>query len=434
LRKQGGALLLFSLCFFFQSTVAIGSDYDFDISEFEVKPYEYGGFLSLEPSLTFLDEDSKSYQLRFFNDAPENPYPAGNLEAQLFGSYKISSVKFYARADSIITRTFDGPENNLVLQEGYLLSQKTPEAGFILGKKVLKWGKGYAFNPVAFLDRQKDPNDTELALEGFYLTQFEMIRSFSGDLSNIAFTLVAAPVIEKMNEELTPENTVGIAGKIYFLIYDTDLDIIIMATPNVGSKFGIDFSRNLSTNFEIHGEAAYLTQRAKAVINDLGGMDKTSDSAFLGLAGIRYLTGTDTTFIFEYFHNSAGYSKDEMQDFYRLAGQAYEVYQLSGSSQQLEMVNKLLQQGYGRPTPMTDYLFFRASQPEPFDIVYSSVAVTSLFNLSDNSFSLAPEIVYSGWSNFELRVRTIANVGTDDSDFGEKISDYRSDFRVRYSF
>jgi hypothetical protein len=31
------------------------------------------------------------------------------------------------------------------------------------GKKVVKWGKGYAWNPVAFVDRPKNPEDPEEA-------------------------------------------------------------------------------------------------------------------------------------------------------------------------------------------------------------------------------------------------------------------------------
>jgi hypothetical protein len=42
-----------------------------------------------------------------------------------------------------------------------LLVSWKPSPSFTLdaGKTVVKWGKGYAWNPVGFIERPKDPND-----------------------------------------------------------------------------------------------------------------------------------------------------------------------------------------------------------------------------------------------------------------------------------
>ena len=70
-----------------------------------------------------------------------------------------------------------------------------------MGKKVFKWGKGYAWNPVAFIDRPKDPNDPDLALEGFWAISGDYIKSFSGPLKTLSFTPVFLPVIDPMNTD-----------------------------------------------------------------------------------------------------------------------------------------------------------------------------------------------------------------------------------------
>ena len=61
--------------------------------------------------------------------------------------------------------------------------------------------------------------------------------------------------------------------------------------------------------------------------------------------------------------------------------------------------------GYGRSTPEQHYLYLRASQPEPFDILYFTPALTWIFNVSDRSFSFTPELLYSPITNLELGLR-----------------------------
>ncbi len=62
-----------------------------------------------------------------------------------------------------------------------------------IGKKTLKWGKGYAWNPVAFADRPKDPDDPEQAMEGYIIASTDFIRSFDGPLKNCFHNTGAFP-------------------------------------------------------------------------------------------------------------------------------------------------------------------------------------------------------------------------------------------------
>ena len=83
---------------------------------------------------------------------------------------------------------------------------------------------------------------------------------------------------------------------------------------------------------------------------------------------------------------------------------------------------------------MTDYLYLRISQKEPWDILYFTPAVTWIFNADDRSFSISPELLYTGITNLELRLKGTFLVGDDFSEFGEKQNDYRVELRVRYYF
>jgi hypothetical protein len=83
---------------------------------------------------------------------------------------------------------------------------------------------------------------------------------------------------------------------------------------------------------------------------------------------------------------------------------------------------------------MRDYLYFRASQKEPFDILYFTPALTSIINLQDGSLIVIPELAYSPMTNLELRFRTPVLFGGKGTEYGEKQNDYRIDLRLRYYF
>ncbi|MDF1594082.1 MAG: hypothetical protein P1P89_21445 [Desulfobacterales bacterium] len=56
---------------------------------------------------------------------------------------------------------------------------------------------------------------------------------------------------------------------------------------------------------------------------------------------------------------------------------------------------------------MRDYLYFRASIKEPFDLLYFTPAVTTIVNLNDQSLSVTPEVVYTAITNLELGCATL---------------------------
>ena len=87
-----------------------------------------------------------------------------------------------------------------------------------------------------------------------------------------------------------------------------------------------------------------------------------------------------------------------------------------------------------RPNPMRSYLYVRASQKEPFDILYFTPSVTVIANLDDGSHALIGELLYTGWRNLEVRLRAAANRGERLTEFGEKPVDARFELRLRWYF
>jgi len=89
--------------------------------------------------------------------------------------------------------------------------------------------------------------------------------------------------------------------------------------------------------------------------------------------------------------------------------------------------------GIGSMLPIS-FLYVRLSQKDPFDILYFTPSLTWMMNLDDRSFSLTPELLYTGFTNWELRLKAAFLAGGHDTEFGGKQNDYRIEFRVGYYF
>ncbi|MBF0412704.1 MAG: hypothetical protein HQK70_08335 [Desulfamplus sp.] len=425
-------VLIFLLFFVLRSTSVYGEDYSFDVSEIEKKSWQFGGYAEFSPVLFKLNEESSLYKLGFYDKDKKSNIKEYNFKVQLEGSYEKGISKVFIRTNSELTNSYSEWSDETAIYEGYFSLKPSSSFRIDIGKKALKWGKGYAWNPVAFLDRPKDPDDPELNLEGFIVGCADYIQSFEGVLKTLALSSVVIPVYEDINDDFGNINHLNFAEKIYFLLYDTDIDLIFMTGASITGRYGFDFSRNISTNLEIHGEFAYIDDYQKRYTDDYGNIREEVDDVRNYLFGIRYLTTHDTTFIAEYLRNDAGYKQDKMKDFFSLIDTGYEDYLVDGSH---SLLNKAIniQGKYGR-NPMKDYLYFRVSQKEPFDILYFTPSVSSIFNMDDRSFSLSPELLYNGITNLELRLRTSFLEGKEDTEYGEKQSDCRVEFRARYYF
>ncbi len=295
-------------------------------------------------------------------------------------------------------------------------------------------GKRLCLEPRGFCRQAQIPDEPDLNLEGFIVASADYIKSFQGPLKTISFTPVLVPVYEHVNDTFGDINKLNIAGKIYLLLYDTDIDFIFLAGGSKTTRYGMDFSRNITTNIEIHGEFAYINNYKKNFVDSDGNNFETRYDAKSVLTGMRYLTEKDTTYILEYYRNGTGFSPTEMRDYFTFINKGYDIYVSTGSDALLKKAANITAGSYGRPNAMRDYLYLRASQKEPFDILYFTPAITGILNIRDKSFSMSPEFLYAGITNLELRLKASFISGERLSDYGEKQNDYRMELRARYYF
>lgn len=411
-------------------------EYNFTIPEAEKKPYEFGGRLEARYIYHRLDEDAARYKLNYYQDNPGADTHEWRALAELSGSYRQGIFQANLLTHNEYVDSYQDGEWNNKIYEAYV--SLTPTAHFTLdaGKKRVLWGKGYAWNPVGFLNRPKDPDDPALSQEGRPHLGLDLIKSFTaGRLANIGLTGLVLPVIDDWgNEDLGEQGDLYAAFKLYLLWYDTDLDFIYFDGPDQPRSLGFDFAKNLAENFEVHAELAFQENAPRLVIDASGNARQPRKDQLSYLLGVRYLNATDTTFIVEYYHNGAGYSRDELDDFYTYQEAAFDQWQATGNATVMQRANQITRPYYQQRNFGEDYFYLKISQKEPFDLLYFNPWVAAVVNLQDTSFNLQPGATWTPVTNLELNLRVGIPVGPSQTEFGEKPEALRPEIWMRYYF
>jgi hypothetical protein len=146
------------------------------------------------------------------------------------------------------------------------------------------------------------------------MTHAQFTRTPSSMVENYTLSLVALPDVHG-NETLLKETPSKIAAKLYVLMAQSDIDII------VGNNiFGADISTNVTPALELHADYGY----------------KASESSYV--AGLRYQSQNDLTIIAEY---TKSYEKEK-------------------------------------------FFYLKATQKEPFELLYSSLYAVAIKELHEN--------------------------------------------------
>lgn len=400
-------------------------DFSFDFEEFSKSPWKLDGFFQGDLDYLALNAESPFYRLAYLDKKNDSHRYLGGGQLQLGLTYQQGSLTVYGLGK--LDQSYNGQDwqSDALLYEGNAAWKFNSNAFLTAGKVLPRWGKGYAWNPANFVGHQKNPADPDLSLEGHWLAQFDYVKSFAGALKNVTFTAIALPVSEDINDKFGEKDHLNLAAKLYLLFHNTDIDFMALSSGSRPARYGLTLSRNITPNFEIHGEAAFFSNDTRTTIGHEGDISTTTTDAQSYLAGIRYLSSKNTTYIFEYYYNGQGYSAGETENLFDYLGTL--------DDQQLASVAGHLA-GYQVPNFMTHYLYLKASQKEPFGWLYTTPSLYCITNAEDGSFNLIPEVAYTGIENLELRIRTSLLFGGAGSEYGEKINDWKLELRGRYFF
>jgi len=414
------------------AALASAQEFSFDAAEFEKKPLEFSGYVEPKLEQLGLQGDSASYALAYPGQAARSTLWRSTVTLELAAKANLGDWVLDARAqgsqanDALVNRTDD-----LRVMEGGARYSAGPGLTLDVGKRVQRWGKGYALTTVGFIERPKDATDPTASREGFFMASGDFTRSLDGPISAVSLTGVLLPTDGITNSDFGKSNDLNPAARLYLLAWDTDLDLMWRAAGARPEAFGVDFSRNISSNLELHGEWALQRNATRNVVSPSGVVSSQVTDTRSWLLGLRYLTASEVTWIAEWIHNGAGLSDAELADYNRFLISAT----APGAPAALAAkVVTLGQSGMGRANPGQDYLYVKASVSEPLGWVYGSAAVTWMANAQDHSGQLTPELSYTGFNGWDLRARLGWLQGAALSEFGEKTLERKLELTARYSF
>ncbi len=387
--------------------------YSFDVEEFTKKVWEWKGELSVYGTGKFYNKDSVLYPVKFpeeeISDSQE-----GKLQLYLESrwDWDWSRLILSGEASGVRSSIENSNEESAFLSEGYWQLAVFDPHIFEIGKRLLRWGKGYAFNPVALMERAKNPEDPEANREGLWITQGIWISGGFSVFESSSVTLAYLPVREDINydfqKDLLDENLWGI--KLYGLIGTTDIDLYFVRwTEQEESDWGFDFSSNISANFEIHGEFAVF--------------ETVESDEQKSLLGLRYLTENEVTWIAEVYNDSAGLTKEDSRQLYEKIEGLSPAKALPYLAQIQQ--NKTLNRNYG---------YLKVSVKEPFDWLYFTPSYSWLGNLDDGSSNNAVQLAYTPSDNWTFQVILQHLVGDEYTQYGENIVKNKVELSAYYSF
>ncbi|MDI6804130.1 MAG: hypothetical protein QME58_09825 [Bacteroidota bacterium] len=403
------------------------SQEEFDSSTNE-KKLEWSGNLDVKYSLLQMSQTSPAYQLQFYSSKNISRYLSQyRIEPYLNAEYKSGSVGFFMKTHATY---FSDEEATVDLFEAYARYSPTLNTSLQLGKSVYNWGKGYAFNPVGYVNPLKDPENPELAQAGILSANVEYIKSFSsGSLQTFAAQALIIPAINTINNRFGEAKYTDVAAKFYFLLLDTDIDLMIYQGSRSYKKYGFDVSRNIKENLEFHTEFS-LTRNADRYSIDNGILNRERGDIYSYLFGIRYLSEWNTTVIAEYYRNGFGMSKNEFESY-----QDYLLRSIAiGTPDAIQQTLGISQTYFKSNTLMRDYLYVKLTQPEPFDWLYFTPSIYTIYNLQDNSFLLSANFTYKPETNLEFILWHTYMFGKDDSEFGSRQIEQKVELWMRAYF
>jgi hypothetical protein len=403
-------------------------DYDFEIPEEEEPKIEFNGNLDAKWGILQANQSSPFYGLQFFEATEKEEYLSQyKLDFYLNGEYHHKQVGLVLKTFYQYVREELLPPSIFELYGSLNLS---PKLNMSIGKRRYNWGKGYAFNPVGYVNAEKDPENPDLALAGMSSAYFSFNKSFSsGSFQNLSLSGVLLIPEAGVNQRFAAAENIKTAVKLYFLFKNIDIDLMTIQSKNGPRRYGMDFAANLRTNLEIHGEVSYGKDEIKHIIeNDRPVRQKTSGVS--SLFGLRYLSKLNTTFIAEYYHNNTGLTENEFAGYIRYLQNSLE----SNLPEVIAAARNNMSTNFRSRTLMRDYLYLKASQPEPFSWLYTSVSIFTIYNLADNSFLLSPQFGYKPFTNFEILLWPTFFLGDEITEYGGKQFQTRFEIWLRFFF
>lgn len=327
-------------------------------------------------------------------------------------------------------------DHNLRVKQLYFRKDFFQNWDLMVGRSILRWGTGYAFNPTDVVAAQKelsDPDNVEKRVPGNDLIKLEY---FGIDYSAAVVYLANL----KMNEKFSLHDH-RLAFRFYKNFWGLDLSFISLLSHNETPIFASNFSYVIGDRLEIHGEVSAQKgsyQNYHQAIDDpntfyteypMRRLKKNNNRLFNQyLVGFNYTFPKNINWILEYYHQDQGYSQSEWKkviDHAKFAGSNFETpFSELAKVNLLWSLNVLSSKG-----SMRDYVMNYVTVPMLNNLEFKSTILT---NLNDGSMVVIPQIDFTLKNSFTFYGRSFIFEGKKSSEFGELFRSFSIEGGLRF--
>jgi hypothetical protein len=342
------------------------------------------------------------------------------------------------RIDLLGTSSYEKEwDGNLRIKQFYVQKDLFQNLGAMVGRILLNWGTGYAFNPANVVAPQKelsDPDNVERRLSGNDLAKLE----YFGESYSLALVYLSNLKLDK--KVSTTDHK--LAFRFYKNFWGLDLSLISLFNQAEKSIIGSNFAYVIGERLEIHGEFAAQKGSYQPYHQAITNADtfyfenplqllKRNEDRFFNqyLIGINYTLPKNISWILEYYHRDQGYSKGEWKrviDHVKFVSDYFETpFGELTKGNLLWSLNVFSSSG-----AMQDYLMSYINIPVAQNLELKS---TTLINLIDRSFVSIPEIDITIKNRFTFYGRSFIFEGTKNSEYGELFQSFSIEGGVRFN-
>ncbi len=137
------------------------------------------------------------------------------------------------------------------VRELYLSSSLSEHFDLTVGRRILKWGTGYAFNPTGVVEPVRDPADPEDRLRQYQGRNLLSLSAYSGNLAvDVVYVNDALP-----DRPGDAGRRHELAVRAYLFWRGADLSAVAHFRRGHRSRWGINYAQVFGAGLEVHAEA-----------------------------------------------------------------------------------------------------------------------------------------------------------------------------------
>jgi hypothetical protein len=234
-----------------------------------------------------------------------DPLNAWSLSSVLVGSGNITwestRVRLGADGGFALPTSASAMTREFRLREAYARVSALPWLDVEAGKRLLRWGTGYAFTPTGLLDPPRDPTDPQDRYslnEGIALVRADAFRGATSLSVALAFP-------QTFRQESATAPATLIATRFRTTVAGLELSGVGALDPNHRAlSVGGNFTYVPGQHVEFHGEL--LSHRDASLWKMVLSPTESHPRDVSGVVGLQYTFERGTNVVAEYFHDGNG--------------------------------------------------------------------------------------------------------------------------------